>query len=593
MSAEAQAIKDFRVGASSIGEVANTAQLAQSQYTHMLMHKTVKDKFGRTYSDEEIKGMRELLYRANNAQGIAIDNAKRMSDLDLSQEMKDIKSSKYWIKDTYINAKGKEVEYIVKPSFFKNVQTQANEKTLQTLDCNMDMFNGLLKEHINEATGKGVEGLNIDEVLINIKRGQLSKKESESVKRAIEIINENNNKVNAIRSAYKNATKDELGDMYKVIETYNREIIVKINKTTLDQNAFKLLVNSAYKENSDVRSSILSALYKKNEEMFLNCFKEGEGIKTPSLSFLIESADISINTMHGEATVLINTLNDKVDEVVGRINKEIDNLVFKNMKANMTTDEIDKYLKRGLTKAEIEDMTKKWKAKGVSVTDLALLNTATRMTILEKNIAIETKYLYEVEKRLSDNLFKYNIRRQYDKAIKDLEKQLNVKLNYKELTDEQIEKMLNNKFLNQSFMERLQHDCNTYKGTSIDKFRSMIVGTDENGFWSIKEGLEGRANYMKMQNTRLLRTELTRFHNMATLEAYKSLGIEKYVYVAEHDSRTCNKCSSLDGLVFTIEDVIWGTNIPAIHPFCRCSIAPYLSDKFVNSLKVVGYFVTK
>lgn len=55
------------------------------------------------------------------------------------------------------------------------------------------------------------------------------------------------------------------------------------------------------------------------------------------------------------------------------------------------------------------------------------------------------------------------------------------------------------------------------------------------------------------------------------LHVWKQAGIEKVVWVAEHDDRTCGDCNELDEKVFPIDSV---PHKP--HYGCRCTIIPYI-----------------
>jgi SPP1 gp7 family putative phage head morphogenesis protein len=50
---------------------------------------------------------------------------------------------------------------------------------------------------------------------------------------------------------------------------------------------------------------------------------------------------------------------------------------------------------------------------------------------------------------------------------------------------------------------------------------------------------------------------------------FKALGVEKVMWVAEDDSKTCKDCKALDGKIFPLEDAP-----PKLHPNCRCYYIP-------------------
>lgn len=73
----------------------------------------------------------------------------------------------------------------------------------------------------------------------------------------------------------------------------------------------------------------------------------------------------------------------------------------------------------------------------------------------------------------------------------------------------------------------------------------------------------------------LARTEVIRAHHQATIQEYKNWGAAGVAVRAEWsavgDSETCERCSSMNGKVFTLAEI--GGMIPA-HPHCRCIAIP-------------------
>lgn len=70
---------------------------------------------------------------------------------------------------------------------------------------------------------------------------------------------------------------------------------------------------------------------------------------------------------------------------------------------------------------------------------------------------------------------------------------------------------------------------------------------------------------------RLVRTEINRMHNDATVKAYKAMGVEWYEYLATLDARTCSVCGALDGKHFKVDEAQTGVNLPPLHPNDRCT----------------------
>lgn len=72
----------------------------------------------------------------------------------------------------------------------------------------------------------------------------------------------------------------------------------------------------------------------------------------------------------------------------------------------------------------------------------------------------------------------------------------------------------------------------------------------------------------------LVNTEMARIQIQNTLNRYKKSDMKYFEFFADTDNRTCNKCASLDGKRFKIEDAKIGVNAPPMHDGCRCCILP-------------------
>ena len=87
---------------------------------------------------------------------------------------------------------------------------------------------------------------------------------------------------------------------------------------------------------------------------------------------------------------------------------------------------------------------------------------------------------------------------------------------------------------------------------------------------------------------RLVRTELNYIQNRAALDSISSSGLEYYQYIAALDNRTCPRCGSLDGRIFSVEETMQGENYPPLHPRCRCTVSVALGEDLPVNI-ISGY----
>lgn len=97
---------------------------------------------------------------------------------------------------------------------------------------------------------------------------------------------------------------------------------------------------------------------------------------------------------------------------------------------------------------------------------------------------------------------------------------------------------------------------------------------------------EGREN-AKFNAQRLMVTETTRVQTGIQEQSYRDADIDQFVFISEPTA--CRYCLPLNGKVFDLKDMSLGVNCAPMHPFCRCSTAPYVDrDAFEKSLKERG-----
>lgn len=74
--------------------------------------------------------------------------------------------------------------------------------------------------------------------------------------------------------------------------------------------------------------------------------------------------------------------------------------------------------------------------------------------------------------------------------------------------------------------------------------------------------------------------------NDAKHKAYADAGVEKYIYIAISDSKTCKSCFGLNRKIFLVSEAIAGVNRAPMHPHCRCTDAPVIDKEAVKSMKM-------
>jgi len=109
------------------------------------------------------------------------------------------------------------------------------------------------------------------------------------------------------------------------------------------------------------------------------------------------------------------------------------------------------------------------------------------------------------------------------------------------------------------------------------KLVSTINGTGM-GDLGITDSL-GRFIPAKRRAEMIARTEVIRAHHLANVMEYRNWGLLGLRVQAEWrtagDDRVCERCSALEGKVFTLDEIEW--KLP-LHPNCRCIALPYVKE---------------
>lgn len=84
---------------------------------------------------------------------------------------------------------------------------------------------------------------------------------------------------------------------------------------------------------------------------------------------------------------------------------------------------------------------------------------------------------------------------------------------------------------------------------------------------------------------RLIRTESNYLAGEMSFKAYAAAGIEKYMYLAVLDLKTCTTCCrTLDGKIFYTKDKKVGVNCHPMHPWCRCTEIAVLDEEWLKDM---------
>ncbi len=214
-------------------------------------------------------------------------------------------------------------------------------------------------------------------------------------------------------------------------------------------------------------------------------------------------------------------------------------------------------------------------------------NYKARMTRLEYLYAdcwIESKKASLKHQQIETKAHRETIKNAYYKTIYDTGVGLKINPAFSRLDNRAVNQVLNTKFLGGNYSERIWKNTDKLANTLKEVIGSAIARGES--YSKTARGIRERFGVTQYEATRLVQTETCYFQNQAEIEALKTMGIEKYKFIATLDSRTSDICREHDKKVYNIEDAKAGENLPPLHPNCRSTVSAYLGEEYESAIRI-------
>ena len=214
-------------------------------------------------------------------------------------------------------------------------------------------------------------------------------------------------------------------------------------------------------------------------------------------------------------------------------------------------------------------------------------NYKARMTRLEYLYAdcwAESKKASLKHQQIETKAHRETIHNAYYKTIYDTGVGLKINPAFSKLDNRAVNQVLNTKFLGGNYSERIWKNTDKLADTLKEVIGSAIARGES--YSKTARGIRERFGVTQYEATRLVQTETCYFQNQAEIEALKTMGIEKYKFIATLDSRTSDICREHDKKVYNIEDAKAGENLPPLHPNCRSTVSAYLGEEYESAIRI-------
>lgn len=214
-------------------------------------------------------------------------------------------------------------------------------------------------------------------------------------------------------------------------------------------------------------------------------------------------------------------------------------------------------------------------------------NYKARMTRLEYLYAdcwAESKKASLKHQQIETKTHRETIKNAYYRTIYDTGVGLKINPAFSKLDNRAVNQVLNTKFLGGNYSERIWKNTDKLADTLKEVIGSAIARGES--YSKTARGIRERFGVTQYEATRLVQTETCYFQNQAEIEALKTMGIEKYKFIATLDSRTSDICREHDKKVYNIEDAKAGENLPPLHPNCRSTVSAYLGEEYESAIRI-------
>lgn len=218
----------------------------------------------------------------------------------------------------------------------------------------------------------------------------------------------------------------------------------------------------------------------------------------------------------------------------------------------------------------------------------AYANRITRLQVLRDQLYVQARMMglsevAYVRDRLSDTF-----QQSYYRTLFDTQQYAGQYFDFARLDDNQIKAALATDWSGSNWSSRIWNNNELFANAVQD---TVTVG--------IMAGLrydEMRDNLMdvigmddshgaRYRSARLVKTECAFVANQGHLLGYEAAEIEHYIFLATLDMVTSEVCRELDMQRFPVAEAEAGTNLPPMHPHCRSTTMPDMTDEELSKIQ--------
>ncbi len=269
-------------------------------------------------------------------------------------------------------------------------------------------------------------------------------------------------------------------------------------------------------------------------------------------------------------------------ERIYRIMQTNSKMTRKELESLMNANETKEYYERLRKQFESIDDADERRKLLAEINAPAYKYRISRWRALQASVDTYCKKLGIEEIRAGEQAIKQAYEEAYYKSVFEVQKKAGLYFNFDKLPEKAAELALRTPWKDAVYSERVWGNLDKLRD-NLDEMlpAALMSGRSTN---KVAQELSSVMEKGIGVSMRLIRTELSRYHNEAEYISYQNMGIKKYRYYATLDKKTCEKCGKLDLKVLPMEEKKTGINFPPLHPNDRCTVAPVIDSKVVKEV---------
>lgn len=276
-----------------------------------------------------------------------------------------------------------------------------------------------------------------------------------------------------------------------------------------------------------------------------------------------------------------NSIADEIERFYGRYAAET-GLTITEVQRRLSPSELKS------AKSEIAKYYEETETLGLSEEYRAYLRSLSARAYMARLEELKVNVRHEIEKLAAEQqeAFKEGLSDTYEESyyrtMFDIQQATGISGSFTALNTNFVEKTVAQKWLGDNYSNRIWNNKDKLVA-NLEQIipRGIALGNNPR---IIANDIQEAMETSKSNAERLALTEFSHIANQATADGYKETNIEKYQFLATLDHRTSEECSSLDGKIFKLTEIMVGINYPPVHPRCRSTTIPVWDNDEIEEL---------